>query len=42
MGLLLLGCGESTIRFSPPLIVTASEIDTAVHLFDHALNVATE
>ena len=32
-GLLLLGCGESTIRFCPPLIVTKSEVDVAVEIF---------
>src|SRR5919108_2876493 len=29
-GLLLLSCGESTIRFCPPLIVNRNEVDTAV------------
>ncbi|MBW2710709.1 MAG: acetyl ornithine aminotransferase family protein [Deltaproteobacteria bacterium] len=33
-GLLLLGCGENTIRFSPPLTVTAGEIDTCLSMFD--------
>ncbi len=32
-GLLLLGCGESTIRFCPPLIVTKDEARTAVEIF---------
>jgi len=32
-GLLLLGCGESTIRFSPPLIVSKNEVDVAVEIF---------
>jgi 4-aminobutyrate aminotransferase len=36
-GLLLLGCGESTVRFSPPLIVTESEAQTAVELFASVL-----
>jgi 4-aminobutyrate aminotransferase len=36
-GLLLLGCGESTIRFCPPLIVTKSEVDVAVEIFAAAL-----
>ena len=36
-GLLLLGCGESTLRFCPPLIVTAEEVETAVRLFDEAI-----
>ena len=29
-GLLLLGCGEATIRFCPPLCITAKEIETGV------------
>jgi 4-aminobutyrate aminotransferase len=36
-GLLLLGCGENTIRFSPPLTVTAGEIDTCLSIFDNAV-----
>jgi len=36
-GLLLLGCGESTLRFCPPLIVTAEEVETAGRLFDEAI-----
>ena len=36
-GLLLLGCGENTIRFSPPLIVSADEIDVCLSLFDEAV-----
>lgn len=37
-GLLLLGCGESTIRFCPPLIATREEAATAVEIFDSAIN----
>jgi 4-aminobutyrate aminotransferase len=36
-GLLLLSCGESTIRFCPPLIVKRDEVDTAVGIFDAVL-----
>ena len=32
-GLLLLSCGESTLRFCPPLIVTRRECDRAVEIF---------
>jgi 4-aminobutyrate aminotransferase len=35
-GLILLGCGESSIRFAPPLIVTKEEADVAVRLLDEA------
>jgi 4-aminobutyrate aminotransferase len=36
-GLLLLGCGESTLRFCPPLIVGRGEIDTAVEIFEQVV-----
>jgi len=36
-GLLLLGCGKSTIRFSPPLGVTRSEIDEGLEIFEEAV-----
>lgn len=37
-GLLLLGCGESTLRLCPPLIVTREESTTAVEIFDSAIS----
>jgi len=37
-GLLLLSCGESTLRFCPPLIVTTEETKTAVDIFDAAVS----
>jgi len=36
-GLLILGAGKSSIRFSPPLVLTRDEADTALGLFDQAL-----
>ena len=36
-GLLILGAGKSSIRFSPPLVLTRDEADTATGLFDQAL-----
>ena len=33
-GLLLLSCGQSTVRFMPPLTVNAAEIDEAVAILD--------
>ncbi len=33
-GLLLLGCGESGIRFSPALVVTRKEVDLAVEILE--------
>jgi 4-aminobutyrate aminotransferase len=32
-GLLILSCGESTVRFCPPLVVNAREVDTAAEIF---------
>ena len=40
-GLLLLSCGESTLRFCPPLIVTTEETKTAVQIFDAAVAAAS-
>ncbi len=39
-GLLLLSCGESTLRFCPPLIVKQEEANTAVTIFDAAISAA--
>jgi 4-aminobutyrate aminotransferase len=36
-GLLLLGCGKSTVRITPPLSVTRSEVDEALEIFDTVL-----
>jgi 4-aminobutyrate aminotransferase len=36
-GLLLLSCGQSTVRFMPPLVVSAAEIDEAVAILDATL-----
>ena len=40
-GLLTLECGESSLRFSPPLIVTETDVDTAVRIFAEALGAAS-
>jgi 4-aminobutyrate aminotransferase len=37
-GLLLLGAGKNAIRFSPPLVLTRSQAETAVGIFDQALS----
>jgi 4-aminobutyrate aminotransferase len=39
-GVLLLGCGESAIRFSPPLVISRAQIDTAMEIFDAAVSAA--
>ena len=40
-GLLLLGCGESAIRFSPPLVISREHFDRAVEIFEAAVAAAT-
>jgi len=37
-GLLLLGCGNSGVRFSPPLVIDEADAETAVAIFSEALN----
>jgi 4-aminobutyrate aminotransferase len=39
-GLLLLGCGPNSIRFIPPLNVSAQHIDEGMEIFDEALTLA--
>ncbi|QDU30743.1 5-aminovalerate aminotransferase DavT [Anatilimnocola aggregata] len=41
-GLLMLGCGTSTLRFCPPLVVTRDEVDTAVQIIDSVLSSPAE
>jgi 4-aminobutyrate aminotransferase len=36
-GLLILNCGESTLRFCPPLTVTRDDVDAALAVFEDAL-----
>lgn len=40
MGLLLMGCGKSTIRIAPPLSVKKDEIDEAMSIFEEAITLA--
>jgi 4-aminobutyrate aminotransferase len=37
-GLLLLPCGENVIRFSPPLVISSEEADTAVEIFREVIS----
>ena len=37
-GLLVLGAGKNSIRFSPPLVLTREQADTAVSIFDEVLS----
>lgn len=36
-GLILLGAGESTIRFSPPLVIDEEQVDCALSILDEAI-----
>jgi 4-aminobutyrate aminotransferase len=36
-GLLLLSCGQSTIRFMPPLMITKEHVDEAITIVDASL-----
>jgi 4-aminobutyrate aminotransferase len=39
-GLLLLGCGRSTIRLAPPLSITKKEMDEGLELFEEVITMA--
>jgi 4-aminobutyrate aminotransferase len=39
-GLIILGAGANTIRWSPPLILTKENVDVAVEIFDEAITAA--
>ena len=39
-GIVLLSCGDSTIRFSPPLVITKEETDLGMDRFEEALKKA--
>ena len=41
-GLLILGCGENTIRLAPPLIVKPQEADVAMDILEECLAVAAK
>ena len=41
-GLLLLGCGKSTIRFTPPLSVSREEIDEALQIYEEAISASVK
>ncbi len=41
-GLLLLGCGASTIRLAPPLSISKSEIDEGLMIFDYIIGLAEQ
>ncbi|MBV9215195.1 MAG: aminotransferase class III-fold pyridoxal phosphate-dependent enzyme, partial [Acidobacteria bacterium] len=37
-GLIILGCGSNSIRWSPPLILAREHVDVALEIFDQAIN----
>lgn len=37
-GLIILGCGANSIRFSPPLILAKEHVDVALEIFDDAIS----
>lgn len=39
-GLIVLGCGYNTIRWSPPLILAREHVDVALEIFDDAITAA--
>jgi 4-aminobutyrate aminotransferase len=41
-GLIILGAGFNTIRWSPPLIITRENIDVALEIFDAAITAACQ
>jgi len=36
-GLIILGCGNNSIRWSPPLVLTKENVDVALEIFDEAI-----
>ena len=40
-GLIILGCGANTIRWSPPLILSKENVDVALEIFDAAIATST-
>jgi 4-aminobutyrate aminotransferase len=41
-GLLLLGCGKSTIRIAPPLNISRRELDEGLKIFEEAISLAEQ
>ena len=41
-GVLILGAGRNSIRFAPPLVLTADQADVVIRLFDEALTEVTQ
>ena len=41
-GVILLGCGQSSIRFRPPLVITRDEIDAGLSIFEDAIRTESQ
>jgi 4-aminobutyrate aminotransferase len=41
-GMLVLGCGQNNLRFSPPLTITRAEVDEALEILESALEACTQ
>src|SRR5436190_19084397 len=41
-GVLLLGCGETSIRLSPPLIITQEQAETAMDVLEECINIVEQ
>ncbi len=41
-GLILLGCGDATIRFTPPLLLNEAQVDVGLDVFDEAVATVTD
>ncbi len=41
-GLLIMGCGVSTMRIIPPLVITRPEVEEGLEIFEHAVTLAEE
>ena len=41
-GLIIIGCGASTVRFSPPLVIDRDDVETALRIFDESIAAAMQ
>jgi 4-aminobutyrate aminotransferase len=41
-GLLILGCGETSVRLCPPLIVKQQEVDIALDILEECITLAAK
>ncbi len=41
-GLLILGCGENSLRFCPPLVITREQVECAISILDECFQAVTQ